>query len=241
MQKTINRWWIYIPLFFVIFGWFSVALAYSPVLQVGEALKTAETVEQLKSLALAALATAAAAYLRNLLTKNSKRIESVESVVNNAVPKSEHDKLLERVESLNADVSILVTQKQITAILQEMSETYKSLTAHLEKADDTQNAIKLAVDDTLKIVKTQADENKADAKAFDDMRTTVTTSFTAISTTLATLENNQRIDRLIQLLEKQIECAITDEEKRKTSGDSKPIAAVVVPTPPAPPPVPEAN
>jgi hypothetical protein len=229
MQKAVSRWWIYIPLFIVIFGWFSVALAYAPVLQASETSKTTETVEQLKSLALAALATAGAAYLRNLVTKNSKRIESVESVINNAVPQSEHDKLLERVESLNADVSILVTQKQITSILQEMSETYKGLTARLEKSDDTQNAIKLAVDDTLKIVRTQADENKADAKAFDDMRNTVTTSFTAISTTLATLENNQRIDHLIQLLEKQIEREITEEEKRKTSGDSKPIATVVAP------------
>lgn len=229
MQKTINRWWIYIPLFFVIFGWFSVALAYTPVLRTSETARNAETIEQIKSLALAALATAAAAYLRNLLTKNSKRIENVESVVSQTVPKAEHEKLLEKVENLNNDVSILVTQRQITAILQEMSSTHKGIKDLLEEADDTQQGIKLAIDDTLKIVRQQATDKVVDASAFNDMRTQVTTSFSTLTGLLIALPNSQRIERLIQLLEKQIEREITVEEKRKTSGDSKPIPVVEVP------------
>lgn len=222
MKNKLLSLWIFTP---ILLG--ATAVLASPSGQyLSQIDKNSETFTQIVTIIGGIILTFVLGVLQRLINKNSTRINAVEAA---AVPMAEHTALEEKVSRLETDNSILITQRQIVSVLQEISTTNKGIQSRLDKHDDTQQEIKTAVDDTLKIVRAQDDAKKVDAKSYDEMRVQVTTSLDNLAGALKGFPNGERIERLITILEARIEKDITEAEKRSTSTDSKPMAAVAVP------------
>lgn len=156
--------WVFLPFMIGV----SSVLA-SPVGQVTQFDRNAETASQLFQLLLGSLLTGALVYFQRRQNKNAQRLNTIEAT---AVPLDEHQALKNEVIQLKTDNSILVTQGQIVSVLQEISSTHKDTKAILEKYGTKQDDIKASVDDTLKVLQGQAAEITTVRSAIQNMTDT---------------------------------------------------------------------